>query len=168
MLTFKVSLEPPAVPPAKLKPRSNSISNPARSSLENPDVFVPRASIIPEEDDEDINGYDIASKNFSEETKPSGRKLTKSKSLCVNDTSKASRKQNKKRALTVDSEEVMRSSIDQSKILAKLSDEGLNIGKDTKSTEIPKTENRNSASQRLSFQGVEYYKGNGRQSNSGI
>lgn len=136
--------------------------------MENPEVFVPRASVIPEEDDEDINGYDIASKNCSEETKPSGRKLTKSKSLCVNDTSKASRKQNKKRALTVGSEEVMKSSIDKSKILAKLSDEGLNIGKDTKSTEIPKTENRNSASQRLSFQGVEYYKGNERQSNSGI
>ena len=129
---------------------------------------MPRASIIPEEDDEEINGYDIASKNLSEETKSSGRKLTKSKSLCVNDTSKTSMKQNKKRALTVGSEEVKRSSIDQSKILTKLCDEELNISKDTKSTEIPKTGNRNSASQRLSFQGVEYYKGNGRQSNSGI
>ena len=128
---------------------------------------MPRASIIPEEEDEDINGYDIASKKLSEETKSSGRKLTKSQSLCVNDTSKASRKQNKKRALTVGSEEVTRSSMDQNKIQAKLTDEALDISTDRESTEIRNKENRNSASQRLSFQGVEYYKGNRRQSNSG-
>ena len=69
-------LDPPAVPPAKMKPRSNSFSHPENTTFEKVGEFLPRASIIQEED-EDINGYEIGNKKLSGVTSSPGSKLTK-------------------------------------------------------------------------------------------
>ena len=166
--SFQVILDPPAVPPAKSKPRSNSFSHPQDASFDRSEVFMPRTSIIKEvEEEEDISEESIGVRKLSEEIKSSRKKLTHSQSLCTNDSSKALRQAFKKRSMTLGSGDIAVTTIDENKVQEKLKSEEKDTDTDTKNVEISQTVNRDSASQRLSFQGTEYYKCDERPSSFG-
>ena len=129
---------------------------------------MPRTSIIKEEEEEDdISEESIGVRKLSEEMKSSRKKLTHSQSLCSNDSSKALRQEFKKRSMTLGSEDIAVTTIDENKVQGKLNSEEMDTDSDINNVEIPKTVNRDSASQRLSFQGTDYYKCDERRSSSG-
>ena len=151
-------LDLPAVPPAKLKPRSNSFSHPETTNFEKVGDFQLCASIIKEED-EDINGYDIGNEKLSgTTTTTAGSKLTKSQSLSVKNATKALLQTPKKRALTLGSEDITLTSLDQNMVREKLKSEKIDKEINTKNAETTKTAIKYTPSTRLSFQGVDYYK----------
>ena len=137
---------------------------------------MPRTSIIKEEQEEEeeeeekgeyINDESIGVRKLAEEIKSSGKKLTHSQSLCTNDSLKELQKAYKKRSMTLGSEDVAVTSIDENKVHGILKTKENGTDTDTNNFEMPKIVNRDSASQRLSFQGTEYYKCDERWSSSG-
>ena len=130
---------------------------------------MPRVSIIKEEEDEEeySNRVSIGVRKLSEEIKSSRKKLTHSQSLSTNDSSKALRQAFKKRSMTLGPEDIAVTTFDENKVQGKLKSEEKDTDTDTNNVEIITTVNRDSASQRLSFQGTEYHKSDERRSSFG-
>ena len=154
ILIFKKASEPPAIPPPKSKPRSNSFSHPEESRKE--DIRTNSKSSIIIEEDEDIEGTEIGNGEMSKRFIPNSRRISKSRSLSVQDERKSSMLQNNIRALTVaaDSNYSHDGSIDMHKATNISPENEYVVNSDnvfSRNIEVMP------CGQRLSFQGTEFY-----------